>query len=362
MTWRGNRYGDMSPYWRLDPHLEKQKEVITAMNDRDTPLCIVRKWKRILPGIYNVLDDLKAANGFDDLHWPSFCDLPIGAAFTFLASMLGLSQYEAARVSAELTACYTWRKNKVIYSFDEDLARVLVDQANDLEDTNVLPAEALMHPPYPCTFIRTNVFDGMSGFWYWVEYDVNSYTVELRVQLVTESMERSIPLVLHLLPGKTIRECYDDTMAETIKYLPPHRIKDFQNHAPQDLRYVLAAVQFILYIVSENADIKSIPSNGVRRARKKSKRTLDKANGVKEKSVGIRIGNAIRKNKLYNHPSSLNKTGFTKRPHSRRGHWHHYWVGPRDGDRTLVLKWVAPTFIHRDAFQSETAVIFPVKQ
>ena len=38
-----------------------------------------------------------------------------------------------------------------------------------------------------------------------------------------------------------------------------------------------------------------------------------------------------------------------KRPHSRRGHYHHYWVGSKkDGTRRIILKWVAPMFINGD--------------
>ena len=43
---------------------------------------------------------------------------------------------------------------------------------------------------------------------------------------------------------------------------------------------------------------------------------------------------------------------------SRRGHWHHYWVGPRDGDRELILKWVAPMFINSG---DNIVTIYPVK-
>ena len=36
-----------------------------------------------------------------------------------------------------------------------------------------------------------------------------------------------------------------------------------------------------------------------------------------------------------------------KRPHMRRGHWHHFWTGPMDSaqDRKLVLKWLPPIFV-----------------
>lgn len=104
----------------------------------------------------------------------------------------------------------------------------------------------------------------------------------------------------------------------------------------------LIALQFILYLASENADIQDIPQSQPPRPRKKRGQILDKASEVKEKATGVRIGNAIRKIKLPSHSSSQGGTGAKVRPHSRRGHWHHYWTGPRDGDRRLVLKWTGP--------------------
>lgn len=43
------------------------------------------------------------------------------------------------------------------------------------------------------------------------------------------------------------------------------------------------------------------------------------------------------------HESS--SVGSPKRPHVRRGHWHHYWAGKKD-DRQVILKWQPPTFVH----------------
>ena len=54
--------------------------------------------------------------------------------------------------------------------------------------------------------------------------------------------------------------------------------------------------------------------------------------------------------------------GGKKRPHSRRGHWHHYWAGPQD-DRRLILKWTAPTYIHADDMPPDgETVIYPVRK
>ena len=31
------------------------------------------------------------------------------------------------------------------------------------------------------------------------------------------------------------------------------------------------------------------------------------------------------------------------RPHVRRAHWHHYWVG--EGRNRLEVRWIEPTFV-----------------
>lgn len=156
---------------------------------------------------------------------------------------------------------------------------------------------------------------------------------------------------IHLLRGKTIRECCDYTVLG---------MGDYDKQALND---ILIALQFILYLASENADIQDVPQAEAPRTRKKHSRVPDKASEVKEKAVGVRIGNAIRKSRQPSHSSSQGGTGAKVRPHSRRGHWHRYWVGPRDGvNRKLILKWTAPTFIHMDEFYNDTVVIYPVKQ
>jgi len=332
------------------------------MKDKETPLGVVRQWEKIMPGIYNEIESLEINNNPIAPGWPKFRDTSIELNLAGLFCSIGFDSQSASYTATTVAACYMWRKNKIIYSFDEDLSRVLAAQANDLKDTDILPADILMHPPYPCTFIKTDVIDGMGGFWYWVGYDLETNTTSIHIQFLAEDMEGSAPAGLNLLPGKTIRECCDDTLADAVRYAPSHNIEEPLSYDKQTLHMLLVALQFILYIVSENADVQDVPPNGVTKVKKAPHRILDKASEVKEKSVGVRIGNAIRKYRSSSHSSSKGKTGFTKCPHSRRGHWHHYWVGPRDGNRTLILKWIAPTFIHQDAFCNETVVVFPVKQ
>ena len=330
------------------------------MTNWDKLLHLVREANKIVP--FAEINRLKAENTPVAHGWPKFCDAPLEENLLALLMPLGLDPESAFCETTLVTACYMWKKNKVIYSFDDDLSLMLAAQTDNLKYTDILPSDILTHPPYPCTFIRTNVFDLYCGFWYWVWFDTSKNVAQLHVQLVKKDMKAITPRALNLLPGKTIQECFDDTVGDNKKNVLQSSGKGPVNHNNQPLHTLLVALQFIIYIMAENADIQDIPSKKVAKRRKKARGISNTANKVNEKLVGVRIGSAIRKARASSHSSPQGSTGFTKRPHSRRGHWHHYWVGPRDGERSLILKWVAPTIIHENAFRNDTVVVFPVKQ
>ena len=120
------------------------------MRDRETPLPLLRKWLRSYPDAYQQLDSCAAANGEDGLAWPDYCPLPINAAYTYLTFARGRSDLDAAAMSAELTACWAWRRSRIIYAVDDDMVEMLFAQAEDMADTDVLPVGLLLHLPYPC--------------------------------------------------------------------------------------------------------------------------------------------------------------------------------------------------------------------
>ena len=334
------------------------------MRDKDTPLRLVRKWEKMEPGIYGILDILRGAKDSGEMDWPDYCELPISAAYTVLASKY--DEKTATTLCAELTALWTWRRTKIVYTFDPDLAAALAAQAEDVKDTDILPCELLIHLPYPCIYIKTPVLlERTDGFFVFAEYDENHDRAELRIQWLTDDMEYSIAQLLHLLPGKTIKDCILDTIHTTQENLGEEiKLQDVDVNVA---RVILSAIQLILYIVSENAEIDTVPppmerdrTDGKVTSLRKSQK--DKASQVKEMSVGVRIGSALRKVRRAAPSGKSAGTGGTKRSHTRRGHWHHYWTGPKQGERTLVLKWTAPTIIHPDAGVGDNVVIYPVKQ
>ncbi len=110
------------------------------------------------------------------------------------------------------------------------------------------------------------------------------------------------------------------------------------------------AARMVLYICSENAEYEQYRPHKTHRG----PQITDKAEEVREWIVGKRIGKRIRKfkeercmmNSKYGLSNNTRKGG-TKSPHMRRGHYHHYWRGPKDGskERELILRWLEPTFV-----------------
>lgn len=328
------------------------------------PLKAVKQWKQAIPGIYEHLDQLAGLKQQGKLQWPDYCKLPIGAAMTFLMETGRFSPLNASSLAAEATACWMWRKNKVIYSFDRDLADALIAQAADIKENNILPADLLFQLPFPCIYIQAPVLEGFDGFFAWIEYDINGGHSELRIQWLLADGKKSIPCVLHLASGKTLKDCKADTMQTIQQNL------NLPIHLPSTANLVLEPLQLVLYLLAENADVtpksttptqEKTPSSGTPRI------VRDQYKEIKPNDVGVYIGAALRKARQSSESaegaagSTGNRggAGTPRRAHLRRGHWHHYWYGPKGGKRELRLKWTAPMAIHGD--RKPGTVIIPVK-
>lgn len=337
------------------------------------PLQRVKHWKQTMLGVYDKLDALQNLKKRGTIEWPDYCELPIGVAASYLLAAARYSPMDASAVAAELTACWMWRRNKVIYSFDRDLAAALVEQAADIKDTDTLPTDLLFNLPYPCIYIQTPISplgDKYDGFWVWIEYDFNTQTSELRIQWLLADGKKSIPCVLHLAPGKTLKDCKADTMQTIQQHL------NLPVHLPSTANLVLEPLQLVLYLLAENADVtpkSTTPTKSATPTQEKEPSSgtprivRDQYKEIKPNDVGVYIGAALRKARQSSESaegaagSAGNRggAGTPRRAHLRRGHWHHYWYGSK-GERRLKLKWTAPMVIHAEQGEIGT-VIVPVK-
>lgn len=334
------------------------------IKDKETPLELVRKWFRADHRVWQWLDDLHDEG---EVPFPDYCPIPISAGMAVLTVSLGKTARRAAEEAAELVACWSWRKNKVIYQFDRDLEDMLVEQIYDLRADDSLPVDLLLHPPYPVIYIKVRReyrFPNADGFFFWIEYDTNTEIPEARIQWVEGDFSKSYPYALHLIPGGTIydstKEFFNMIEANAKKKKYPDKLDPISSLLPE-----LQALQLVLYLLAANADVAN--SQPAPPRKKRPGRIMDAAKEIDVFDVGVRIGAAIRKNKdgvRETTTGTATGTGGKHRPHPRRGHWHHYWTGPRTGERNLILKWVAPTFIHMDETgpDDERVVLFPVKE
>lgn len=335
------------------------------MRDRNTPLKLVRLWPKMIQGCYEQLDILAGAKEDKTLWWPDYCRLPVNATVTYLQKC-GMDRRQASVMASELTACWMWRKNKVVCSFDRSLAEMLAEQARESDDTDVLPAEVLLHPPLPIVYIRTpGLLEQIDGFFYWVDYDITRRDAALRVQWVQEDMSRSFGQAMHITPGATLRECAWDTIKASRENLGAPAVVEVKPVAEM-AGTLLSALQLVLYLVAENSEVTEDPAGRGFASIDGGKKVVsitDPEREIKSYSVGRRIGGVIRRARLEDSGQDGGEA-VRKRPHSRRGHWHHYWTGPRDGERTLILKWTAPTFIHvNDGELGEKNIVsFPGKK
>ena len=126
---------------------------------------------------------------------------------------------------------------------------------------------------------------------------------------------------------------------------------------------LLGALNMYLYVCSAEADI--VPNPEHEKITRRSATIRDKYREIEVQDVGIRIGAALRAAKQARSAptgSHSGQTGIKKRAHTRRGHWHHYWVGSKNkpSERRLILKWTHPVLVGGSS-GADAVTIHPVK-
>ncbi len=254
-----------------------------------------------------------------------------------------------------------WRPSKQIYRFDPEFWNLLTENT----DFGLrIPVEILYRIPYKTVWIEP-----LNAFVYFdAGYTENS--VELKV-LKFFDKTNCLQLIMKLVPGRTVLECLQITVRETMKYSNPDPaqkklLEEGLEEAPEALcavnKPLLDALQALLYICAENSDIKENPKQKTI-YKKPADKPKDQFREIRMWDAGsIIIRNMKKASAQHDLVSDLpsapkqSSSGWVVRPHMRRAHWHHYWTGKRDGKRTLILKWVAPSFVNADSGESPATI------
>lgn len=333
-----------------------------SFGNEPIPFKRLKDFTKKYPRVWDYCDAFQ--DGRDVLpQWNDLCQIPIAATLSVM-SMYPKDTVDSGIFPAECAALYSWRKFKEIYSFDEDLSNMLMAQAEDIE----IPVDVLYSLPYPCIWIQAN---RNTGFFAWFEDDVNTHIMELRMLVISDD-GITANLMLHLKQGWTISDGVKDAVelikkslkdpelqAQSAEYgidMSPKQYREEFNFYfyTEQCRMISQYIQLVLYICAENKDMqenkeqKSITSRSSSGTKPK-----DVYREIRKWDVGYRVGNAIRKYAVekQKRDTAYESTGDSnrKRPHTRRGHYHHYWIGSdKNNNRRIILKWVAPMFINGD--------------
>lgn len=108
----------------------------------------------------------------------------------------------------------------------------------------------------------------------------------------------------------------------------------------------------LLYISSRNADIETVYEPPALRIGKKSRNLAestvhDVGFKIKDELEDIQQAQRRTLSQAHNPESRAGAgTGRQVSTHVRRGHFHCYWLGPRDNPTDIAVHWLAPTIVH----------------
>lgn len=312
------------------------------------PLKILKKITEQYPKAWEQMEMFHNNNGAPDLgSWPDWCYTPMAAAVAVASK--GNDDIIASTINnaQAIFALAPWRLNKEVYVIDEDLKKLLFEQEADLD----VPDEILLHLPYPSFYVETpNTYfynDKIHGFFVALEYDVNNGEKELKPVFVTEDGD-VFSFSIHI-GAKSIHESFDLLNKEAIENTRTPLEKELvfrsMQYSEENKKFLKQILQVILYILAQNAEI--TPSSEQAMYTRRGKTIKDKYSEIRKWDVGVRVGAAIRQQKAKEQSRQKEykeSEHQSPRPHMRRGHWHHFWTGPKTKpeERKLILKWLSP--------------------
>lgn len=263
------------------------------------------------------------------------------------SSEAGLPESAAMDLAMSAWFINLWRKNRIIYHVDDALGTELGAYARRMEDSDSLPGYLLRNLPYPCFAVEG---PPVSIGWRENEDDPGvsiDYTGRMLVTCQKQCvLTGNDSLLVHAerVGGRMVTFTLPilGTLGESLEAVKAAVSKEFPQTNAALVRFeaimALYAAQVVLYLQAVNADIERKPASG-------KKRKPGTPKPVKEFHVGFHVGQTLRR--AYAYTTTGTGTGSAKRPHTRRGHWHNYWIGSGE-DRHLELRWVSPTMIHPD--------------
>lgn len=324
------------------------------------PLAMVREFEAEFPRCWEYVDYMRAGQGTAYAAWNPLCFVPIAATNAIISDKYP-RKANSGNIGTLYAALAAWRQYKEIYTFAPDLREVLLDQADDIK----LPIDALMCMPYPAIYIDMPEDDKYQGMFVFFEQDYPDGGLELRISALGNTNPGDKMMIsdyfVHLKEGAMLSDSIDEGLrlmrrnaaeigADTAIVRGanmPLNERTLREIAEANYSEIKRLIQLVLYICADNAEIAENPvQKAITRKPPPGTKPKDVYREIRSWDVGIKFAKAIKEASGSASGSHTREGGERQspRPHTRRGHWHHYWTGAK-GDRKLILKWTAPTFV-----------------
>lgn len=339
--------------------------------EKPMPLQMIDKIRQYNTGhgdMYKLIDKFRSMCIERGMYWNEKCYFPLTAIVELTRNISSLSKdsFLSIQNNNELFFhTYNWRQHKQIYRFDSEFANELFQSDSSAVDTSVFA-----NLPYNSFFveldkrIELDIYNSkheLAGFFcaYNAQvYDTNDtascdfdLTECLHIMFVTtDAIVIGCPIKVQ--QGMTVQESLAFYLMQLDIALKNNDERAVYNAISDIVPELLNnAVQLLLYICSMNSDIAENPEQKkIYKAPTAHTVSKDRISEVRKWDVGYRIGKIIRESKksdVEHKAHSSHSSSSAKRPHSRRGHFHHFWIGKRDSaERKLIVKWIAPMFIN----------------
>lgn len=317
------------------------------------PNDILAQYMRLYPHTGKIINAVLNDRGKEIPDWPKWCFVPMAAFFAIVSAKhgenFGLNHVKDVAI---LSALATWRYSKGIYSIHPELQTSLTSSTIFGD----LPTGVFRRLPEWCIYVETPGLlwaeRDLHGFFAHMEWDANTHREELRILLNTDN--ELMPAILHV--GEwTIEEAIRRWVEESIRQAKnaghSEYVKSLQNERELFIEIMseemASIVSLLLYICSDEPEIDDrVPGHNKYPKQVKTKKgfRLFPADKPRMIRIGEKVGEKLRIQRLASHVTSVKK-GKSKRAHLRRGHWHGYWTGPKDGERTFIYRWLPPQIV-----------------
>lgn len=214
----------------------------------------------------------------------------------------------------------SWQYTRNVYRFDSSVYQELIQQELD-----AFPEGILDDFPEPCIFIETqNNLGVREGFFAQIDKRGTAYSI---LFMFLSHDQSAFMTRLPVRPNENISYLIDEIL-DTFEPDVEQRY-----YAEQKFKQ---ALNLILYFGCNNVDYSGRKKPSFKTNWKFKKATTYYTMG---KSVGKMMQNSSIEGKQV--------------PHIRRAHYHHYWIGKRDGERTRIRRFVYPVFVNCKAKKSK---------